>query len=163
MGGVGETTLGGSGELAAAGQATGGAGGVGGAADAGGAGGADSPGGAGGAGGAGGESGVIDPVCGLNMVQVGAYSLWCGKVNEHLDAEGLWQPDADCTSGCNITGVSYCQKFYPNATAVVAVPQLDTKDWKNAGFISGQAGACNDSAPDGPGISGQAACCAPIP
>lgn len=73
-----------------------------------------------------------------------------------------WQPDADCSSGCNVTGVSYCQKFYPTATAIATVPQLGIKDWKNAGFVSGQSGACNDSAPDSVGISGQAACCAPI-
>gem|GEM_PF-6208050 len=65
--------------------------------------------------------------------------------------------------GCSITGVDYCKKFYPTATAVQPVPQVGIKDWKNAGFVSGQSGACNDSAPDAAGISGQAACCAPIP
>lgn len=147
------------GEVVTAGQSMGGAAGeaAGGAGDGGGAGGAA------GAGGAGGEPAVIDPICGLNMVKVGEYSLWCGKVNEHLDAQGVWQPDADCTSGCNVNGVGYCQKFYPTATAIVTVPQVGIKDWKNAGFVSGQSGACNDSAPDAAGISGQAACCAPIP
>jgi hypothetical protein len=67
-----------------------------------------------------------------------------------------------CSSGCNIKGVGYCQKFYPTATAIVDVPQVDIKDWKNAGFASGQSGPCNDSAPDGVGISGQAACWAPV-
>lgn len=118
---------------------------------------------AGGSGGAGGEAPFVDPVCGVNMLKVGEYSLWCGKVNEHTDANGDWQPDADCSSGCNVTGVNYCKKFYPSATAIVAVEQVGIKDWKNAGFISGQSGACNDSAPDSAGISGQAACCAPIP
>jgi hypothetical protein len=113
--------------------------------------------------GAAGQTSVVDPVCGVNMVQVGEYSLWCGRVNEHTDAEGLWHADADCTSGCDVVGVSYCQKFYPTATAVVAVPQAGLKDWKNAGFISGSAGPCNDAdASDYPGISGQAACCAPL-
>jgi hypothetical protein len=133
-----------------AGEAAGGSGGAGGEA-------------VGGGGGAGGEAPFVDPVCGLNMVKVGEYSLWCGKVNEHTDGEGVWQPDADCTSGCNVTGVGYCQKFYPSTTTVVSVPQIGQKDWKNAGFISGQSGACNDSAPDSAGISGQAACCAPLP
>ena len=141
------------GELVTAGQSMGGAAGEA----------ASGAGGVGGAGGEGGEPAIIDPICGLNMVKVGEYSLWCGKVNEHLDAQGAWQPDADCTSGCNVTGVGYCQKFYPTATAVVTVPQVGVKDWKNAGFVSGQSGACNDSAPDAAGISGQAACCAPIP
>lgn len=145
----GEIAQGGQAVAGAAGETAGGVGGVG-------------VGGEGGNGGAGGEPPFIDPVCGLNMVQVGAYSLWCGKVNEHKDANGVWQPDADCSSGCNIKGVGYCQKFYPTATAVVDVPQVDIKDWKNAGFVSGQSGACNDSSPDSVGISGQAACCAPV-
>jgi hypothetical protein len=146
-GAAGETGSGG--EVVSAGQSMGGAAG-------------EAAGGAAGAGGAGGEPAVIDPICGVNMVQVGEYSLWCGKVNQHTVSPGTWQTDADCTSGCNVTGVSYCQKFYPTATAVVAVPQVGTKDWKNAGFVSGQSGECNDSAPDAAGISGQAACCAPI-
>ena len=141
------------GEIAQGGQAVGGA-----SAGAGGA----AIGGEGGGGGAGGEAPFVDPVCGENMVQVGEYSLWCGKVNEHKDANGEWQPDADCSSGCNVTGVNYCKKFYPTTTAIVAVAQVGIKDWKNAGFINGQNGACNDSTPDSAGISGQAACCAPV-
>ena len=144
-GGGGDTSLPGSGgETAAGGQAAAG----------------EASGGAGGqtAGGAGGDSSVIpvDPICGANMAQVGAYSLWCGKVNMHQDAQGAWVHDADCTSGCNIYGVNYCKKFYPNATAVVPVDQTASvvKDWKNAG--------CADSTPDGKGISGEAVCCAPL-
>lgn len=110
-------------------------------------------------GGAGGEGPVIpvDAICGANMAQVGAYSLWCGKVNMHKNAQGAWVHDADCTSGCNIYGVDYCKKFYPNATSVVAVDQTASvvKDWKNAG--------CAESTPDGKGISGEAVCCAPLP
>jgi hypothetical protein len=147
-GGVG-AEAGVGGEIAQGGQALAGAGGA-------------TVGGEGGGGGAGGEAPFVDPVCGVNMVQVGAYSLWCGKVNEHKDANGDWQPDADCSSGCNVKGVPYCQKFYPTATAIVDVPQVDIKDWKNGGFASGQSGPCNDSAPDSVGISGQAACCAPV-
>jgi len=109
-------------------------------------------------GGGGGEPSVppVDPICGANMAQVGAYSLWCGKVNMHQDAQGDWVHDADCTSGCDINGIGYCQKFYPNATTVVAVDQTASvvKDWKNAG--------CADSSPDGKGISGEAVCCAPL-
>ena len=99
----------------------------------------------------------VDPICGANMAQVGAYSLWCGKVNMHKNAQGEWLHDADCSSGCNITGVNYCKKFYPTATTIVAVDQTASvvKDWKNAG--------CADSSPDGKGISGEAVCCAPLP
>ena len=110
-------------------------------------------------GGAGGEGPVIpvDPICGANMAQVGAYSLWCGKVNMHKTAQGAWVHDADCSSGCNVYGVDYCKKFYPSATTIVAVDQTASvvKDWKNAG--------CADSTPDGNGISGEAVCCAPLP
>jgi hypothetical protein len=146
---AGESSLGGESGLAGgtsgAGQASGGEGGA--AAGSGG----------GGGGGEGGSGDVIDPVCGLNMTQVGAYSLWCGKVNMHLTAQNTWTHDADCSSGCNVTGVGYCQKFYPSATKVVAVDQTASvvKDWKNAG--------CADSTPDGNGISGEAVCCAPLP
>jgi hypothetical protein len=110
-----------------------------------------------GSGGEGGTGVYVDPVCGENMIQVGAYSLWCGKVNMHQLDNGEWTHDSDCTSGCNIAGVGYCQKFYPGATQVVEVDQTMSvvKDWKNAG--------CYDSAPDGKGISGEAACCAPFP
>jgi len=150
---------GGGGDAAAAGQSAGGAG-------------TDSPstGGAGGeaTGGAGGEPStqpVVDPVCGANSVQVGAYSLWCGKVNEHFDAELGWIPDPDCNSGCNVTGVSYCQKFYPTADAIVQLDQTKSvwKDWKNGGFANGDGGACQESVDNGVGISGEYACCAPIP
>jgi hypothetical protein len=158
-GGASAAGAGAGGEIAQGGQALAGAGAGGDAA--GGAGGVGVA-GEGGNGGAGGEAPFVDPVCGVNLVQVGEYSLWCGKVNQHKDANGDWQTDADCTTGCNIKGVAYCQKYYPTATAVVDVPQVGIKDWKNAGFVSGQSGACNDSAPDGVGISGQAACCAPL-
>jgi hypothetical protein len=183
-GAAGANVAEGGGSLAQAGQSTGGAPGAGAAGDAavggetgvaGGVGGeatggvgGEATGGiggeaTGGAAGAGGDTSFVDPVCGLNLVKVGEYSLWCGKVNEHTVDGGSWEPDADCTSGCNITGVDYCKKFYPTATAVVSVPQVGVKDWKNAGFVSGQSGACNDSIGDGAGISGQTACCAPLP
>jgi hypothetical protein len=148
----GESAQGGQAVAGAAGEAAGGVGGVGGTA----------VGGEGGGGGAGGEAPFVDPVCGVNMVQVGEYSLWCGKVNQHKDANGDWQTDADCSSGCNIKELTYCKKYYPTATKFVAVAQVGIKDWKNAGFVSGQSGECNDSVGDGVGISGQAACCAPV-
>lgn len=150
----GADTGAGGADVSIAGQASSGEGGtgVGGA----GAGGESS----GGAGGEGGSAPHLDPVCGVNMVQVGAYSLWCGKVNMHLTAEGTWTHDADCDTGCDFggkTALSYCQKYYPSTTTIVSVNQLQSvvKDWKNAG--------CADSEPDGPGIGGEAACCAPIP
>lgn len=169
--GAGETSGGAPGNGGAAGEATGATGGgapEGGAAGESSNGGESSVGGEsssggqaqggqaqGGAGGEGGQAPFVDPVCGANLVQVGEYSLWCGKVNMHTDAQGQWLHDADCTSGCDINGVSYCQKFYPSATAVVGVPQLGGKNWMDAG--------CDPSTQNAPGISGQAACCAPAP
>jgi hypothetical protein len=150
-GGAGEGGLGGQptsgGEAGSGGEVSGGAGGL------------------GGAGGEGGQAPHVDPICGVNLVQVGAFSLWCGKVNMHTDAQGAWLPDADCSSGCNIAGVGYCNKYYPTASTVVALDQTKSvvKDWKNAGFTSGAGSACNDSVGDGPGISGEFACCAPAP
>jgi hypothetical protein len=94
------------------------------------------------------------------MAQVGAVSEWCGKVNVHL-VGASWLTDTDCTSGCrnnDAERLAYCKKFYPKTASIVR--GLDqkasgTKDWKNAG--------CADSYPDGPGISGEFACCALVP
>lgn len=115
--------------------------------------------GAGGQGGDGTNEPVVDPVCGLGRAQVGAVSEWCGKVNVHLVGTS-WVTDTDCTSGCrndDAERLAYCKKFYPTSASIVKVNQVasGTKDWKNAG--------CNDSFPDGPGISGEFACCAPVP
>ncbi|WP_224372126.1 solute carrier organic anion transporter [Hyalangium versicolor] len=74
-------------------------------------------------------SGIIDEYDGSDEFEcvgppqvVGRISLYCGKVNIHTNASGSWAWDSDCTSGCNIGGVAYCQKFYPNATSIRQVP-----------------------------------------
>jgi hypothetical protein len=73
--------------------------------------------------------GVIDEYDGTDEFEcvgppqvVGRISLYCGKVNIHTNATGSWAWDSDCTSGCNIGGLAYCQKFYPNATSIRQVP-----------------------------------------
>jgi hypothetical protein len=156
-----------------AGGASGGgsAGGVGGSSDGGspgdaGSGGESASGGSGsggdtGAGGAidsGGESGAggsvsVDPLCGQGMDVVGQYATWCGKVNVHQTDDGTWVSDSDCTSGCNINTVSYCQKFWPTSTTQVALekPSSDNKVFEDWGCSSGFAS---------PGQA-QYACCAP--
>lgn len=157
--GIPATPAGGnSGEAGAAGQSAGEVGGDGIGGAAGGAGGET----IGGASGHGGESSGndVDPVCGANRVQVGAVSEWCGKVNVHLVGQS-WVTDPDCDSGCrnnDAERLAYCKKFYPTTTAIVT--GLDqkasgTKDWKNK--------FCQESTPDGPGISGEFACCAAAP
>jgi hypothetical protein len=150
-------TAGAAGDVGAGGQSQGGAGGQAAGGEA-----------AGGNGGEGGELPVIDLVCGVNMAQVGTVSEWCGKVDVHTNADGLFVTDTDCTSGCrqsDVERLDYCKKFYPSATAIqkgLVQGASGSKDWKNAGFVSGTSGPCNDSAPDGPGISGEFACCAPF-
>ncbi len=145
--------IGAAGEAGAAGQSAGGAGGD---AAAGGAGGASE----GGAGGEAPSTPVLDPVCGLGRVQVGAVSEWCGKVNVHLVGKS-WVTDSDCTSGCrndDAERLAYCKKFYRSTVAIkTGLDQKASgiKDWKNAG--------CADSSPDAPGISGEFACCALAP
>jgi hypothetical protein len=67
--------------------------------------------------------------------ELGRIGSWSGKVNIHLDASGVWQPDSDCTSGANIDPLSYCQKFWPS-TASVAPVELTAKPtsvWYDAG------------------------------
>ncbi|QRN98969.1 hypothetical protein JRI60_08050 [Archangium violaceum] len=66
---------------------------------------------------------------------VGRFSRWCGKVNSHQSTGGAWTPDSDCTSGCNIGGLSYCQKFWPNTTSIRQVPvsSKPASAWAQAG------------------------------
>lgn len=151
------TGLGGQGEMGGAvgqggagaqgglgGDAQGGAAGSGGDALAGAAG--MSPGGAAGAGGT-----TNDPVCGAGMELVGEFATWCGLVNTHTDGLGGWITDSDCTSGCDVNDLNYCQKFWPSSTSIVEVSPSGTKTFFDAG--------CNLNY-NGAGFN-QYACCAP--
>ncbi|WNG44831.1 hypothetical protein F0U60_12560 [Archangium minus] len=73
---------------------------------------------------------------------LGRISRWCGKVNIHQNAGGAWSADSDCSSGCNLGGVEYCQKFWPNATAIrpVTVSAKPNNVWN----ISGCQAVVND-------------------
>ncbi|CAM4518495.1 MULTISPECIES: hypothetical protein [Myxococcus] len=66
---------------------------------------------------------------------LGRFSRYCGKVNSHQSPGGTWTADPDCTSGCNIGGLSYCQKFWPGSTAIrqVAVSSKPNNAWRTAG------------------------------
>ncbi|MBN9686412.1 MULTISPECIES: hypothetical protein [unclassified Corallococcus] len=66
---------------------------------------------------------------------LGRFSQWCGKVNSHTSSNGSWTPDSDCSSGCNIGGVGYCQKFWPGSTVIRQVPvsSKPTSAWATAG------------------------------
>jgi hypothetical protein len=77
-------------------------------------------------------------VCPSGTGLVGQYATWCGKVNLHTQGSG-WASDSDCTSGCNINTVSYCQKFWPGATTqqLFSVTPSDTKIWQDAGCSGG--------------------------
>jgi hypothetical protein len=68
-------------------------------------------------------------------VVLGRFSRWCGKVNTLRSSSGTWRWDSDCTSGCNVGGLAYCQKFWPNATSVRQVPVSSKPNnvWANAG------------------------------
>ncbi len=48
---------------------------------------------------------------------------WWGKVNQHVDSQGVWQSDPDGVSGANLNMLTYCKKWYPNTT--------DTREYKS--------------------------------
>lgn len=57
---------------------------------------------------------------------------WWGKVNQHVDAQGVWQSDPDGTSGANIDKLAYCKKWYPNTTSVVSYQSETINTWRRA-------------------------------
>ncbi len=58
---------------------------------------------------------------------------WTGKVNQHIDVNGVWQTDPDGVSGTNIPKLKYCQRWYPSTTSVVPY-QLETiSTWHDKG------------------------------
>ena len=61
----------------------------------------------------------------------------------------------DCSSGCNVGGVEYCQKFYPEAIDLVQLkPSPKPAVWMNAG--------CRP-VPDAVDGNREFACCAAMP
>lgn len=68
-------------------------------------------------------------------VVLGRFSTYCGKVNSHQSPGGGWTTDSDCSSGCNVGGLAYCQKFWPGSTSIrqVNVSSKPNNIWTNAG------------------------------
>ncbi|QRN94517.1 C-type lectin domain-containing protein [Archangium violaceum] len=66
---------------------------------------------------------------------LGRFARYCGKVNNRQSPGGIWAPDPDCSSGCNIGGISYCKKFWPGSTGIrqVSVSSKPNNVWANAG------------------------------
>ncbi|HYO73970.1 MAG TPA: hypothetical protein VEU33_48665 [Archangium sp.] len=73
-----------------------------------------------------------------NTAVLGRFSRYCGKVNSHQSPGGAWTWDSDCRSGCNIGGLSYCQKFWPNSIGIRQVPvsSKPISAWANAGCVA---------------------------
>lgn len=113
--------------------------------------------GSGGGGGAGGSmsttssSGATGP-CPGGAAALGEIAVSCAQVNVHGMPGGTWTPDPDCTSGCNVVTLAYCQKFYPATSQLVALASTTDDDKP---FFSAN---CPDPPWDYPG-TGQYACC----
>jgi hypothetical protein len=76
-------------------------------------------GGTGGTGATGGSGGTTGDTCGDGYYVIGEFATHCGLVNVHTNDLGEWETDVDCSSGCNINSLSYCQKFWPEAASLV--------------------------------------------
>lgn len=61
---------------------------------------------------------------------------WWGKVNQHIDANGVWQTDPDGVSGANIDKLTYCKKWYPTTTSVVPYQSETISTWHDAGNVN---------------------------
>jgi hypothetical protein len=79
-----------------------------------------------------GESCLRD--CHASGPVLGRFARYCGKVNSHTSPDGTWTWDQDCSSGCNVGGLAYCQKFWPSATIIqqVNVSSKPNNVWANA-------------------------------
>jgi len=91
--------------------------------------------------------------CPNGLKPLGIYVLYCGKVNLHRDYNSsTWVTDPDCTSGCDVNTVAYCQKFWPTVTTQVEIPvSPELKPFENR--------YCK---PTTPAVGGPAfLCCAP--
>ena len=93
------------------------------------------------------------PICPAGQRLVGRFATQCGMVNVHAEPAGPWSVDADCSSGCNVNDVGYCQRFWPESVSVGPMPvEPVSKPFTDAG-----CGTVFD-------VQGQAqyGCCAPI-
>lgn len=58
---------------------------------------------------------------------------WYGKVNQHVNSEGIWLTDPDGTSGANLDKLTYCKKWYPSTTSVEPYKSETLDTWRAAG------------------------------
>lgn len=58
---------------------------------------------------------------------------WSGKVNQHIDKNGVWQTDPDGTSGANINKLKYCKKWFPNTISVEDYKYETINTWREVG------------------------------
>lgn len=92
--------------------------------------------------------------CGPGSVMLGEFATHCGQVNVLRPAGGDWTPDADCSTGCDVQDLAYCQAEFPGSTRIVPV-EVGPEDKP---FF---AGGCGEVYPQRG--SAQFACCAPAP
>jgi hypothetical protein len=97
------------------------------------------------------SSGATGP-CPGGEEAIGEIAVSCAQVNVHGMPGAMWTTDPDCTSGCNVVTVAYCQKFYPTTTKLVTLAAVSPD---NKPFFSA---SCPNPAWDYPG-TGQYACC----
>ena len=61
---------------------------------------------------------------------------WYGKVNQHVDASGVWQTDPDGVSGADIDMLTYCRRWYPETRAVVPYRRETITTWRERGNVN---------------------------
>ncbi len=70
---------------------------------------------------------------------LGRFATWCGKLNVYRESPTQnWDVHRDCSSGCDVDRLAYCQKLWPRTTKVrrVDVSGKPNYTWRNAGCTS---------------------------
>ncbi|HKO49917.1 MAG TPA: hypothetical protein VJV79_19435 [Polyangiaceae bacterium] len=72
-------------------------------------------------------------ICDGGGQELGQVAYWCSKVNVHSTKDG-WRTDTNCTSGCNVHVLEYCQRFWPlSASYVEMALSSELKPFNHAG------------------------------
>ena len=78
-------------------------------------------------------------------IEIGYFTRWCGKVNMFWSWNlSSWQSDPDCTTGCNVDPVAYCQKFFPSTNYAAQIFSSMKTGWMNQGCVSANAAATGE-------------------
>lgn len=56
--------------------------------------------------------------------------FWWGKVNQHVDNQGVWQSDPDGISGADLDQLIYCKKWYSGTTSVKVYKLETISNWR---------------------------------